>query len=516
MSKKYEDKAATEIVADFEETALVDENKATEPNSPKRKWKQFLTPTIMGAVFACLGITACSSEAGKPVPAPRSMTVDQPATDTTMTGGQMLTIAPEQVENAGIKIEVVGEGLALETGELATGVVQANAYGETPVVSLVGGIVRRISPELGENVQSGETIAVVFSEEFAATQSRYLDLLAQTDEARKNYERTAKLVRINQPGRTEFDEATAQLKTAEAQLEEIKKRYQRTMKLIKIGASSREELEQDTTKLRTAEAELIKARARLERARQLLEINPATRTEFDQATTKLRNTEAELASTRQKLLLYGLSPQRVNALRTASQINSEIAVPAPASGTVTSRTVNQSEVIEANKELLRITDLSNVWVIAQVYERDLARLRTGSGASVTTDAYPNQVFRGQVTYIDPRLDENTRTAQVRVELKNPNRALKIGMYVRAAFGALEQAEQTAPIIPASAIQSLGNGQVVFVSTNKPNVFEMRPVRLSAESNKQYQVFEGLNVGDRIVTDGSFLLRAEWLKQHPSN
>ncbi|HEV8159555.1 MAG TPA: efflux RND transporter periplasmic adaptor subunit, partial [Pyrinomonadaceae bacterium] len=164
----------------------------------------------------------------------------------------------------------------------------------------------------------------------------------------------------------------------------------------------------------------------------------------------------------------------------------------------------------------RITDLSNVWVIAQVYERDLARLRTGSGASVTTDAYPNQVFRGQITYIDPRLDENTRTAQVRVELKNPNRALKIGMYVRAAFGALEQAEQTAPIIPASATQNLGNGQVVFVGTNEPNVFEMRPVRLSAESNKQYQVFEGLNVGDRIVTDGSFLLRAEWLKQHRSN
>jgi RND family efflux transporter MFP subunit len=469
------------------------------------------------ALAAWYLLSPSNNQAGKPVPAPRSINIEQSATDTAMNGGQTLTIAPEQIERAGIKTEIVGEQISSEIGDtLATGVVQANAYRETPVISLAGGIVRRISPELGENVQSGQTVAVVFSDEFAAAQSRYLDLLAQTDEARKNYERTAKLVRINQPGRTEFDEATAQQKTVEAQLEEMKKRYQRTTKLIQIGASSREELEQDTTKLRTAEAELVKARARLERARQLLEINPATRTEFDQATTKLRNTEAELASTRQKLLLYGLSAQRVNALRTASQINSEIAVPAPISGTVTSRTVNQSEVIEANKELLRITDLSNVWVIAQVYERDLVRLRTGSGASVTTDAYPNQVFRGQITYIDPRLDENTRTAQVRVELKNPNRALKIGMYVRAAFGALEQAEQTAPIIPASATQNLGNGQVVFVGTNEPNVFEMRPVRLSAESNKQYQVFEGLNVGDRIVTDGSFLLRAEWLKQHPSN
>jgi len=189
MSKKYEDQTVTEIAAEFEETALVDENKATEPNSPKRKWKQFLTVAIMCAIVACLGINGCSSEAGKPVPAPRSSVIDQPAMDTTLTGGQMLTIAPEQVESAEIKTEVVGEGLALATGAPATGVVQANAYGDTPVFSLVGGIVRRISPELGENVQSGQTIAVVFSEEFAATQSRYLDLLAQTDEARKNYER---------------------------------------------------------------------------------------------------------------------------------------------------------------------------------------------------------------------------------------------------------------------------------------------------------------------------------------
>jgi RND family efflux transporter MFP subunit len=268
--------------------------------------------------------------------------------------------------------------------------------------------------------------------------------------------------------------------------------------------------------LRTAEAEAVAARELLARAKQLLDINPATRSESEEAANKLRNAESELASNRQKLLLYGASPQRISSLRSVSQINSEIAVPAPISGTVTSRTINQGEVIEANKELLRITDLSSVWVIAQIYEKDLARLRTGSGASVTTDAYPNQVFRGQVTYIDPRLDEATRTAQVRVELENPNRALKIGMYVRVAFGALGQAEQTAPMIPASAVQNLGNQQVVFVAASEPNVFEMRSVRLGAGTSGQYQVSEGLNVGEKIVTSGSFLLRAEWLKQHPGN
>jgi multidrug efflux pump subunit AcrA (membrane-fusion protein) len=108
------------------------------------------------------------------------------------------------------------------------------------------------------------------------------------------------------------------------------------------------------------------------------------------------------------------------------------------------------------------------------------------------------------------------TAHVRIELENPERALKIGMYVRAAFGALGQGEQTAPTIAAAAVQNLGNGRVVFVATGEPNVFEMRRVRLGGENNGVYQVLEGLNVGDRIVTEGSFLLRAEWLKQHPGN
>jgi RND family efflux transporter MFP subunit len=150
-------------------------------------------------------------------------------------------------------------------------------------------------------------------------------------------------------------------------------------------------------------------------------------------------------------------------------------------------------------------------VIAQVYERDLARLRAGSGASVTSEAFPDNIFRGHITYIDPQLDEATRTGKVRVELSNPGRSLKIGMYVRAVFGALGDAERTSPVVPASAVQNVNGQQVVFLPTADPNFFAMRPVRLGAESEGRYIVHEGINVGDRVVTNGSFMLRAEWLK-----
>ncbi len=201
-------------------------------------------------------------------------------------------------------------------------------------------------------------------------------------------------------------------------------------------------------------------------------------------------------------MLYGMSEARLNGLRSPSQIRSEMEVPAPVSGTVTTRTANPGEVVDANKELIRVTDLSTVWVIAQAFERDLPKLRTGSGASVTTAAFPDRLFRGQVTYIDPAIDPATRTAKVRVEIPNGDRALKLGMFVNVAFGALQQSERTVPVIPADAVQTVSGRPTVFLATADPNVFELRQVSLGSETNGRYPVLEGVNVGDQVVTTGS--------------
>ncbi|PYS59410.1 MAG: hypothetical protein DMF74_21385, partial [Acidobacteria bacterium] len=319
----------------------------------------------------------------------------------------------------------------------ATGVVQANIYNETQVVSLVGGIVRSVSAELGHQVRRGQRVAVVFSSELAEAQSRYL--------------------------------------TAVAALDEHHRHHLRTIKLVEIGAASRQDLEMSTSQYREAESNLV--------------------------------------SLRQKLLLLGMTAQRIDSLNSASQISSEVTVPSPSSGTVTSRTVNPGEVIEVNKEMMRVTDLSTVWVIGQVYEKDLATVRVGSGANITSDAYPGRVFRGRVSYVDPKIDPATRTAQVRIELANPRQIFKIGMYVNIAFGALGPAEKTTPVVPKDAVQSIGNQQFVFVATGKPEEFILRPLRVGPEANGFYPVLEGLSAGDRVVVAGSFMLRAEWLKTH---
>ena len=464
--------------------------------------------------FLLWWLAAGESGAGRPVPAPRSSTVDSPVETVT---GHTLTLSPEQIKNADLSIETIGEQLSTESSERsATGSVEADQYRQTPVYSLAGGVVRRVVPQLGDNVARGQAVAVVFSDEFAQTQSRFIALRTEVDNARRNYERTQRLVAVNAPGRQEQEQATKQRKAAEAALSEMRSRYQRTSKLLEIGAASREELEQDNTKLRTAEAELEEARLRETRAGQLLAISPEVRAASEEALNKLRASEGELTSARQRLLLFGMPAGRIDALRHASHVTSELAVPAPASGTVTARSVNQGEVIEANKELMRVTDLSSVWVIAQVYEGDLAGLRTGSGASISTEAFPDRLFRGRITYIDPQIDETTRTAKVRIEVSNAGRELKLGMYVRVAFGATGDAERTVAVVPAGAVQNINGQSTVFLPTADPNVFELRQVRLGPEKDGRYAILEGLQVGDKVVVNGSFTLKAEWLKTRQSS
>lgn len=490
-----------------------------DPSDPRRKRKTLYVALaaagVLLAVAAVLWYSRASRD-GEVVSAPRSVTFgDNTATETT--GEETVTIEPDQVEKIGLKIETVGETLSSEAMSVAaTGVVQPNAYKETPVISLLGGVVRSVRGELGQNVGKGQMLAVIFSDELAAAQSRYLALRTEAQTAKQNYDRAARLVKISPASNFELDQALAALKTANAELEEHHKHHARAEKLVQIGAISREELEQTITKLRTAEANVVEAKRRYERAVQVAEINPVSRGEFEQAAVKLQTAESDLAAARQRLMFYGLSAQRVNALRSPSQITSEIVLTAPVAGTVTKREINAGMVVEPNKDLMRVTNLASVWAIAQVFEKDIGQLREGSGASVTTSSYPDRLFRGRVTYVDPNLNQETRTAQVRVELVNPGELLKIGMYVNVAFGSMGTAERTMPVIPSSAVQNMNDKQVVFVPTDKPNVFTIKRVRLGNEANGKLVVLEGLNVGDRVITDGSFLLRAEMVKQGSAN
>jgi RND family efflux transporter MFP subunit len=253
---------------------------------------------------------------------------------------------------------------------------------------------------------------------------------------------------------------------------------------------------------------------KLDRTEQLVTIGAASRQELEDVTAMHAAHETELEATRRRLLLLGLAPDRIARLEAPSQVVSDVTVPAPIDGVVTARSANLGQVVGLGQELFTVTDLSNLWVIGDLYEQDFQGVRVGSDAAVTTQAYPGLVIRGRVTYIDPRVDAQTRTAKVRVEAPNPGGRLRLGMFVTMAF--TTSRDGGVVTVPRAAVQAIGDRQVVFVAApGEEGKFVGRPVRLGNLMGDVYVVLSGLKPGEIVVTEGSFFLRAEALKNSPS-
>ena len=138
--------------------------------------------------------------------------------------------------------------------------------------------------------------------------------------------------------------------------------------------------------------------------------------------------------------------------------------------------------------------------------------RVGSQEAISTPAYAGRVYRGAVSYVDPQVDPQTRTAKVRVAVDNPGLALRLGMYMDVLF--TSAAGGLVPIVPKQAIQSIGAMNVVYLPVaGESGRFLQRTVKTGEETSSGFRVLEGLKSGDTVVTEGSFLLRAEAIRQH---
>jgi RND family efflux transporter MFP subunit len=182
-------------------------------------------------------------------------------------------------------------------------------------------------------------------------------------------------------------------------------------------------------------------------------------------------------------------------------------IPAPITGVVTERTANVGLNVDTATRLFTVVDLSSVWIVGALYERDFSRVHVGSAASATASAYPGRVLQGRVSYIDPQVSAETRTARVRVEVPNPRQELRLGMYADITVAAA--ANSNALTVPRSAVQTVNDRQVVYVANaSQPGSFTEREVRLGDASGDQIEVVTGVQAGDQVVGTGSFFVRAE--------
>ncbi|MBI4463602.1 MAG: FixH family protein [Acidobacteria bacterium] len=214
--------------------------------------------------------------------------------------------------------------------------------------------------------------------------------------------------------------------------------------------------------------------------------------------------ESLLEATRRRLTLWDISPAQIEEIERTGQVQRKLMIYSPISGHIMQRNVFPRTFVTPETELYTIVDHSRVWIYADIYESEMGLVRLGQQAVATTEAYPGEPFRGQVSYIWPHLERETRTLKVRMEFPNPDLKLKPEMYTHVE---LDIPLGRRLVVPDSAIIDTGQRQVVFV-VQAPGTFVPRDVRLGVRADGSVEVREGLKAGEQVVTSANFLIDSE--------
>jgi membrane fusion protein, heavy metal efflux system len=259
--------------------------------------------------------------------------------------------------------------------------------------------------------------------------------------------------------------------------------------------------------LRSAEAKLAESEATLNRTRKLVDLGAGAGKDLVGAEAEHRAAQAQAAQLRQSLQAFGAS----TTIDADTAATSAISIGAPVAGTVIERAVNPGEWIEAGRSVVTLANLATVWVIANVPEARLNVVTRGAPVEIRVPSQGDVALSGRVSYIDAQLDQDTRTARVRVEVPNPGQQLKIGMFVDVVVEGSAAPGAPELTIPSEAVQRIGERSVVFIPTADAGHFEVRDVELGDEIQGARLVRKGLREGERVVTRGGFTLKSQLLK-----
>ena len=211
-----------------------------------------------------------------------------------------------------------------------------------------------------------------------------------------------------------------------------------------------------------------------------------------------------LAAARERLLQWQVSPDEITKLERSGNVTNEIAIDSPAAGYVTEKNALPNLYVQPDTKLYTIADLSEVWVLAQVFQNDAGKIKPNDRAHVTVDAYPGVTFNGRVDYVLPQVDTATRTVPVRLVLPNPGLELRPGMYVNVV---LDVPLGMHLVVPASAVFHSGTRSLVFAYAGNGQITP-REVELGPRVGDQQVVLHGVEADEQIVTSANFLIDSE--------
>jgi cobalt-zinc-cadmium efflux system membrane fusion protein len=494
--KREEKEETTEVVRATEESETPGgersrvevERVASTPRTPSPRRNVMIVGVVAVALVAILAMVMWSRSGGESTAVNVNAQAEAHGDEHEAGEGQEVKLAPEALEAAGIEIEGVTQRPAVALLR-ATGTVEVNQQQSQQATPLVAGRVERVNLGLGDFARAGQILAVISSPQIAQMHGK----LHEAETARQLAERNLQ--------RVERAENRVAVLSAKAKLDEAEATLKRTRRLIELGAGAGKDLIAAETSYKTAKAEHD------------FQSNISLNRELQEARAAVETTRVDVAHIRDEMRALGVTIAEGEREHDHSRDTSLVAVVAPVSGTVTERLVNAGAGIEAGKPLFTISNLSTVWVIANVPEAQVGQLRTGTPAEVRSAALGQGALSGRVSYIDPQLSEETRTARVRIETTNPGDRLKAGMFVEVGFQTgTGQAAGEELMVKSEAVQRVGDRSVVFVpKEGEPGAFEVRDVQVGGETDGYRRILSGLTIGDKVVTRGSFTLKTQMMK-----
>lgn len=395
-------------------------------------------------------------------------------------------LSPEVLAAAGITTESVTQRPAVALVTVA-GTVEINPQQTQQVTTLVSGRVEQVFASIGDRVSAGQSVATVMSNEVAESYGKWREAITRVELTQKNLDRVK---------RSENRSAILQ---AKARMDEAEATLKRTRRLIELGAGAGKDLVSAETNYRTAKAEYD------------FQSNISLNKEIQEAEAEFKTAQVDAMHQKQSLQALGVNVTSPNAdVRNIASVS----LRSPVSGIVTARMVSGGAGVQAGTSLFTISNISTVWIIANVPENQMPLLREGTPAEVRIAAFGDGgVINGRVSYIDPQLNEETRTGRVRIEVANGNERLKAGMFVEVGFQAgTGTATGEELVVPSSAVHKIGEKTVVFIpKDDEVGAFEVREIEIGSAIEGYHRVLGGLKLGDKVVTKGSFTLKTQMQK-----
>lgn len=272
------------------------------------------------------------------------------------------------------------------------------------------------------------------------------------------------------------------------------------------------ELGMQAEKFLKAKAKLETAKLQSERAKELFNQKIIPAKEYEKAYTQFKTIKTEVETGKNSLMIYGFTAKQIDLISQGKLNYKNIILWTPISGTVTYRNAVMGKSISSGDKLFVVANLSKLWILLNVYEKDLASVEINSKAIIYPLADKTKIIKAKVAHVGSVVDPQSHTATIRLEVRNKDRKLKPGQTVSAKVFGLVSNLQTKKIsvLPGKAIHTVEGKNIVFVK-NSDNSFEAREVEIGRTVNNDIEIISGISGKDNVVIENSFVLKSEYLK-----